>query len=116
MFHDAGAEVLFVDAPQSLEELERIGRELPEPLLANMSETGKTPLLSANHLQALGFGIALFPSNTVRLAVKTVSGFLADLQQTVDSTAWISRMASLAETNTALEIDAYRDFEAKFRG
>lgn len=113
MFHDAGADVLFVDGPHSLEELEMIGRQLPGPLLANMSETGKTPLLSAAHLQELGFGIALFPSSTVRLTVKTVSDFLADLKQSGDSTSWVPRMASLAETNKALEIDAYRDFETR---
>ena len=110
-FKDAGADVLFVDGPRE-GELERIGRELPGPLLANMSETGKTPLYSAKELQQMGFAIALFPSSTVRLTIKAVSGFLADLKQSGDSRAWVDRMASLAETNRALGLEDLQSFEA----
>lgn len=110
-FKDAGADVLFVDGPRE-GELERIGRELPGPLLANMSETGKTPLYSAKELQQMGFAIALFPSSTVRLTIKAVSGFLADLKQSGDSRAWVERMASLAETNRALGLEDLQSFEA----
>jgi 2-methylisocitrate lyase-like PEP mutase family enzyme len=113
MFRDAGADVVFVDGPQSLEELEIIGRELAGgPLVANMSESGLTPLLSAAELQELGFAIALFPSSTVRLTVRIVEDFLADLKQSGDSRAWVERMASLAQTNSALGIETMRDFEA----
>ncbi|MDR5782783.1 isocitrate lyase/phosphoenolpyruvate mutase family protein [Caballeronia sp. LZ065] len=113
MFRDAGADVVFVDGPQSLEELEIIGRELAGgPLVANMSESGLTPLLSAAELQELGFAIALFPSSTVRLTVRIVEDFLADLKQSGDSRAWVERMASLAETNSALGIETMREFEA----
>lgn len=113
MFRDAGADVVFVDGPQSLEELEIIGRELAGgPLVANMSESGLTPLLSAAELQEIGFAIALFPSSTVRLTVRIVEDFLADLKQSGDSRAWVERMASLAQTNSALGIDTMREFEA----
>lgn len=113
MFRDAGADVVFVDGPQSLEELEIIGRELAGgPLVANMSESGLTPLLSATELQELGFAIALFPSSTVRLTVRIVEDFLADLKQSGDSRAWVERMASLAQTNSALGIETMREFEA----
>ena len=111
LFKQAGADVLFVDGPQSLEELERIGRELPGPLLANMSETGLTPLRSATELQEMGYAIALFPSSTVRLTIKVVSDFLSDLKKTGDSRSWVDKMASLAQTNTALGLDAVRAFE-----
>jgi len=111
MFKQAGADILFVDGPQSLEELELIGRELPGPLLANMSETGLTPLRSAGELQTMGFAIALFPSSTIRLTIKAVSDFLLDLKQTGDSRQWVEKMASLSQTNQALGLDAIRTFE-----
>ena len=111
MFKQAGADILFVDGPQSLEELELIGRELPGPLLANMSETGLTPLRSAAELQTMGFAIALFPSSTIRLTIKAVSDFLLDLKQTGDSRQWVEKMASLSQTNHALGLDAIRAFE-----
>ena len=111
MFKQAGADILFVDGPQSLDELELIGRELPGPLLANMSETGLTPLRSAAELQTMGFAIALFPSSTIRLTIKAVSDFLLDLKQTGDSRQWVEKMASLSQTNHALGLDAIRAFE-----
>lgn len=111
LFKDAGADILFVDGPQSIEELEIIGRELPGPLLANMSETGLTPLRSATELQQMGFAIALFPSSTVRLTIKVVDDFLADLKKTGDSRNWVSHMASLEQTNQALGLESIRQFE-----
>ena len=111
-FKDAGADVLFVDGPRE-GELERVGRELPGPLLANMSETGKTPLYSAIELQQMGFAIALFPSSTVRLTIRTVSSFLSDLKRTGDSRPWVDRMASLSETNNALGLGELQKFEAE---
>jgi len=111
LFKDVGADILFVDGPQSLAELEQIGRELPGPLLANMSETGLTPLRSAKELQQMGYAIALFPSSTVRLTIKTVNDFLTDLKKTGDSRAWVDKMASLEQTNNALGLNQIRSFE-----
>lgn len=111
MFRDAGADILFVDGPESDTELERIGQTVDAPLLANMSETGKTPLHSAEELETLGYKIALFPSSTVRLAIKAVGDFLADLKQTGDSRSWLDRMASLETTNRALGVETIRAFD-----
>ncbi len=111
MFKEAGADVLFVDGPETDEELSRIGTQLPGPLLANMSETGKTPLHSARELEALGFAIALFPSSTVRLTVRAVGDFLMDLKKTGDSRQWVEKMASLESTNRALGLDAIHAFD-----
>lgn len=115
-FKEVGADILFVDGPQSSEELEWIGRSLPGPLIANMSETGLTPLHSAQELQQMGFAIALFPSSTVRLTLGVVSAFLADLKATGDSRGWVSQMASLSQTNAALGLDGIRDFENRLLG
>ena len=113
LFKDAGADVLFVDGPESVAELEAISRELPGPLLANMSETGKTPLRSAAELEAMGYAIALFPSSTLRLAIKSLGDFLADLKQSGDSRPWVERMASLETTNRTLDLDAIEAFDSK---
>ena len=115
-FKDAGADILFVDGPQSTEELEQIGSTLPGPLIANMSETGLTPLHTASELQQMGFAIALFPSSTVRLTLGVISSFLADLKQKGDSRGWVSQMASLAQTNAALGLDDIREFESRLLG
>ncbi|MBB6306075.1 isocitrate lyase/PEP mutase family protein [Xanthobacter tagetidis] len=111
-FRDVGADVLFVDGPQSNEELALITRELDGPLMVNMSESGKTPISSAAELEAMGFSLVIFPSSTVRITVRQVADFLADLRTSGDSRAWINRMASLEETNAALGLPEVRAFEA----
>lgn len=110
-FKEAGADVLFVDGPQSDEELRRVAEELPGPLLANMSETGKTPLHSAAELGDIGYAIALFPSATVRLCLKVMLDFLCDLRESGDSRPWLERMASLQDTNSALGLEELRAFD-----
>lgn len=115
-FKEAGADMLFVDGPQSTQELEQIGRTLPGPLIANMSETGLTPLHSANELEQMGFAIALFPSSTIRLTLGVVSRFLAELKDKGDSRDWVSQMASLAQTNAVLGLDEIRAFESRLLG
>lgn len=66
-FLKAGADILFIESPESEAEMERIGRAFDAPLLANMVEGGRTPILSRDELERLGFKLAIFPA----------SGFLA---------------------------------------
>ena len=61
-YRQAGADVIFIEAPESEAEFERVGREIDAPLLANMVPTGKSPMLSAERLHALGFRIAIYPA------------------------------------------------------
>jgi 2-methylisocitrate lyase-like PEP mutase family enzyme len=68
-YAQAGAHVIFVEAPQSIEEIERIAREVDAPLLINLVLGGMTPLESATRLQELGFAIAIHPSNLLARAV-----------------------------------------------
>ncbi len=69
-YHEAGADVLFIEAPRSLDELKLIRKsfDLNIPLLANMVEGGKTPVKTANDLKSLGFNIVIFPGGAVRAA------------------------------------------------
>ena len=63
LYREAGADVLFIEAPRKRDELSRIGARLANrrPLIANMVEGGKTPMLAASELQALGFRLVIFP-------------------------------------------------------
>jgi 2-methylisocitrate lyase-like PEP mutase family enzyme len=69
LYGRAGADLIFVEAPQSVEEIERIAREVETPLLINLVLGGMTPLESATRLQELGFAIAIHPSNPLARAV-----------------------------------------------
>jgi 2-methylisocitrate lyase-like PEP mutase family enzyme len=80
-FEDLGADVLFVEAPRSEAELERIGRELCRPLLANLVEDGETPLLPPARLEALGFKIAAWPLTLLSVAARAMREALVDLKE-----------------------------------
>ncbi|SPB15311.1 carboxyvinyl-carboxyphosphonate phosphorylmutase [Caballeronia novacaledonica] len=73
----AGADVLFIESPESVEELEKIGRTFDMPLLVNVVEGGRTPQLSPEELQKLGFSLAIYPASgflSVAKALKDVYG------------------------------------------
>ena len=72
-FQEAGADIIFVEAPESIEEMRIIGKSSDLPLVANMVEGGKTPLKTVEELSALGFSIALFANAALRSAQKAVT-------------------------------------------
>ena len=80
-YRDAGADILFIEAPQSLEEMKNItatfGNELP--LLANMVEGGKTPIASATVLEDIGYHLAIFPGGAVRAIAHHLSAYYSGL-------------------------------------
>jgi 2-methylisocitrate lyase-like PEP mutase family enzyme len=73
----AGADILFVESPESEEEMRAIGRAFDLPLVANMVEKGRTPVLSRDALQALGFRLAIFPVTALLAALRAMSGVYA---------------------------------------
>lgn len=99
-YADAGADLLFVDAPTSIADLETIANEIPDqPLVANMSESGLTPHLAAKEFYELGFSVVLFPTSALRIAVQAVLEFFGELRSKGDSREWTARMATLEQLN-----------------
>jgi 2-methylisocitrate lyase-like PEP mutase family enzyme len=109
-YAQAGADVVFVDAPESLEEVARIGREVLGPKLLNMSETGKTPIMSVSAAGELGFQLILFPTSGVRVATMALGEVYRSIAAG-DTTALLPRMSSLDELNAILGIDRLSEFE-----
>ena len=80
LYREAGADVLFVEAPKTREELARVVAALPGvPLLANMVEGGKTPPLPAAELEAIGFALVIFPGGIVRALAHHAAGYYGSL-------------------------------------
>ncbi|MBC5764015.1 isocitrate lyase/PEP mutase family protein [Ramlibacter albus] len=71
-YAEAGADILFVESPESVEEMERIGREAGKPLVANMVEGGRTPVLTMPQLEAIGYRIAIFPVTALLAAAEAM--------------------------------------------
>jgi 2-methylisocitrate lyase-like PEP mutase family enzyme len=80
LYREAGADMLFVEAPKTREELARVTKALPgTPLMANMVEGGKTPALPAAELEAIGFALVIFPGGIVRAIAHHAAGYYASL-------------------------------------
>ena len=82
MYREAGADLIFVEAPQSRDELARIGREVPGPLMANMVEGGKTPILARAELRALGFEYVVYPLTGLLAASRAIERAFSELAET----------------------------------
>ncbi|HET9642310.1 MAG TPA: isocitrate lyase/PEP mutase family protein [Burkholderiaceae bacterium] len=77
----AGADILFVESPESVEEMRTICERFDVPLVANMVEKGRTPVLSRDELEALGYRIAIFPVSALLAAVKAMHGMYAHIRE-----------------------------------
>jgi 2-methylisocitrate lyase-like PEP mutase family enzyme len=113
-FADLGADIVFIDAPESVEDLRRIGREVPGVRMANMSEGGRTPALSADQLHDLGFSFIIFPTTALRIASHTIGRFFDDLRAQGTSTPWLDRMHGLDDLNEVVDLEAYLEVDARF--
>jgi 2-methylisocitrate lyase-like PEP mutase family enzyme len=100
LYRDAGADVLFVEAPKTQAELKRIPLALSSvPLMANMVEGGKTPLLTAVELEALGFALVIFPGGIVRALARMASEYYASLAAHGTTEPFRGRMLDFAGLN-----------------
>ncbi len=100
LYRDAGADVLFVEAPQTRAELKRIPSAFAGvALMANMVEGGKTPPLPAAELEAMGFALVIFPGGIVRALARTASEYYASLAARGTSEPFRSRMLDFTSLN-----------------
>lgn len=112
-----GADVIFVESPQSEAELAAVGRAFPGvPLLANMVEGGHTPILPAAQLQALGYRLAIYPNALTRLFAKAGLEMLASLKETGSSSAMAPRMLSHGELWALFDNATWRALESRYAG
>ncbi|TLZ30534.1 MAG: isocitrate lyase/PEP mutase family protein [Gammaproteobacteria bacterium] len=97
----AGADVLFVEAPRSLEEMQQVANTLAHraPLVANMVEGGRTPLQTLAQLSGLGFRLIIFPGALVRATVPHMEAFLASLKRDGTSQAFAPLMTDIGALN-----------------
>jgi 2,3-dimethylmalate lyase len=78
----AGADLLFVESPESEEEMRRIGRSFDLPLVANMVEKGRTPVLTKAELESIGYRLAIFPVSAMLAAIQAMAGVYGHLKAT----------------------------------
>ncbi len=113
-YMDAGADVGFVEAPQSVEELAAIPPKLNGPALANVFKGGKTPALPAEQLQKMGYRLGIYPSQTQRAAIAAVKSVLNVLKQDGDLAALEDRLATFNDREAVINSSWWREHELKY--
>lgn len=103
-FAQAGADVIFIEAPQDSSQLAQVGKALNGrlPLMANMVEGGRTPVLPASQLEAMGFSLVIFPGGIVRALARTAQDFYGTLAQEGTTESFRPRMFDFEGINRLL--------------
>jgi 2-methylisocitrate lyase-like PEP mutase family enzyme len=111
-YKEAGADALFVEAPQSAEELEQIAAALPGPLVANMIERGVTPQLTRTQLQDLGFNMIVCPLAGLFAAAQAVTAILEELREKETTAGALESLMSFDDFNELVGLEGrYADEE-----
>lgn len=111
---EAGADVIFIEAPRTVEELARVGRELREvPLVVNVVEGGKTPQLSLTEYGDMGFNLVLYANFLLRSMAKAGQDALAHLRQNGGSTAYLDRLLTWPDRQALVNLEAFAEAEAR---
>ncbi|PYO25628.1 MAG: isocitrate lyase [Candidatus Rokuibacteriota bacterium] len=112
----AGADVIFVEAPVSIEQIETIAHRVPQPKLINMFQGGKTPLVPVARLKALGYQIVIIPSDMQRAAIRAMDDVLAALARDGSCAALADRMATFKEREDVVDTAGWLARAAKYGG
>ncbi|AHV91989.1 isocitrate lyase/PEP mutase family protein [Bordetella holmesii] len=108
----AGADMIFVEAPETLEQIREIARRLPGPKLINMFYGGKTPLVPVEDLSAMGYQLAIIPSDLQRAAIHAMQKTLAQIRATGDASALAQELTSFKEREEIVQTRRYLALDA----
>jgi carboxyvinyl-carboxyphosphonate phosphorylmutase len=114
-YREAGADVIFIEAPRSIEELHAIAQAFPDvPLLYNWAESGKTPLLSLEEIHALGYQLVIFPVSMLFAATHALLELLEVLKQGQTPLAFAERMATFSQFTDQIGLPDIQALERRY--
>ncbi|MFL6512315.1 MAG: oxaloacetate decarboxylase [Nitrososphaera sp.] len=113
-YRKAGADVIFVEAPRSVEELKKVADEIDAPLVANMIEDGVTPSLPATELLKLGYRVAVFPLSALYCATFAMRQVLTELRNTGATRDARNMMVTFKDFNQFMDLDRFIDLEKRY--
>jgi methylisocitrate lyase len=105
LYLDAGADAIFPEALETAAEFRKFAKEVRAPLMANMTEFGRGPLLSVRQLESMGYRMVIFPMTLFRVAMKAAEACLGDLKRRGTQRGWQGRMQTRAELYDLLDYD-----------
>jgi len=113
-YDEAGADVIFLESPETVEEMKAITSTISKPCLANMVEGGRTPLLSVKELQDIGFKLVIFPTASTYATCKAMSDLMAGLKAHGSTAPLMGNMVPFEQFNTLIGLPAIRELEAAY--
>ena len=108
---DAGADMIFPEALENEKEFEAFRKAVKVPLLANMTEFGKSKLLSTSTLESLGFNLVIYPVTSLRLAMKAVEDAFRSLKQEGTQEHLVDKMQHRKRLYELVRYEAYNEFD-----
>jgi 2,3-dimethylmalate lyase len=113
-YAEAGADIIFLEAPESVEEMRIVAGNIDKPLIANMVENGKTPFLTTDDLQKIGYKIVIYPVSTLYTLTKAVACTLERLKNDGTTQNCVGNMVEFHEFNEMIGVKKQRDLEKTF--
>jgi len=114
-FKSAGADAVFIEAPESKEEMKEIARQVPGPLVANMLERGVTPLMGPKELKDLGFDLVVWPLAPLYAVAKSLTDVYTTLRRNGSTLEMLDRLMPFNEFNGIVGLDEKYALDAKYR-
>lgn len=115
-YQKAGADIIFIEAPRSIEELQAIAKMFPDiPLLFNWVENGKTPMLSLNEIHTLGYKLVIFPVSTLFAATHAMLALLETFKQGQTSTPFAAHMVTFPQFTSHIGLPAIQQLEQTYK-
>ena len=113
-YAEAGADVVFVEAPETMAHIEAIASRLPYPKLINMFQGGKTPLVPLARLRELGYRIVIIPSDLQRAAIRAMEDVLTVIERDGHSAALADRMATFKEREEIVDTSSFLERDRRY--
>ena len=110
-----GADAIFIEAPRTLNEMKKIGKEIKAPLVANMIEGGATPMNSAQTLNKIGFNIVLYPLSVLFANTFATMNILQELKTKGTTSKYKQKVVNFDQFNSLVELDKFRKMETKYK-
>jgi 2,3-dimethylmalate lyase len=115
-FKEAGADAIFIEAPESKEEMKEIAHQVPGPLVANMLERGVTPLMGPKELKELGFDLIVWPLAPLYSAAQSLTEVYTTLRRDGSTLAILDRLMPFDDFNRIVGLEEKYALDAKYRG
>ena len=113
-YEEAGADVLFIESPESIEEMKMITSSFKVPVLANMVEGGRSPLLSASELEKIGYNLVIFPTASTYVTAQAMFNLMNELKEKGTTKEYMDKMIPFTQFNELIGLPQIRQLENEY--